>query len=165
MQPLIAPLYDGKAASEVLSAIQGHAEKSGHDLAQDYWKAQKNDKTFNAFWETALHDGVVTEEMASAKSAATKPRPESLPAPVTLAPDALEIVFRPDPTIYDGRFSNNGWLQEAPKPITKLTWDNTAQLSPATAQKLGVANGDVVHVLLNESRRRSARVDRARPGE
>ena len=58
------------------------------------------------------------------------------PAP---APAALEIIFRPDPTIYDGRFANNGWLQELPKPITKLTWDNAAIMSPATAQRAGRA--------------------------
>src|SRR5712692_130743 len=51
----------------------------------------------------------------------------------------LEIVFRPDPTIWDGRFANNGWLQELPKPQSKLTWDNAAYLSPATAIRLGLA--------------------------
>ena len=58
--------------------------------------------------------------------------------------DALEIVFRPDPTIGDGRFANNGWLQELPKPLTKLTWDNAALFSPATAQRLGVDTEDLV---------------------
>ena len=48
----------------------------------------------------------------------------------------VEIVFRPDPSVYDGRFANNGWLQELPKPITRLTWDNAALLSPATAARL-----------------------------
>jgi MoCo/4Fe-4S cofactor protein with predicted Tat translocation signal len=149
MQPLIAPLYDGKAASEILSAIQGHSDQTAHDLAQDYWKTQKNDKTFDTFWETALHNGVVVDESLSPKTITAGAGRSTLPVPSALEPDALEIVFRPDPTIYDGRFANNGWLQEAPKPITKLTWDNTAQLSPATAQKLGVENGDVVHVVLN----------------
>ena len=149
MQPLISPLYDGKTASEILAAIQGHADKNAHDLVQEYWKTQKGDKNFNAFWETALHDGVVANESAFAKTGVAASHAELLLMPAALGPDALEIVFRPDPTIYDGRFANNGWLQEAPKPITKLTWDNTAQLSPATAQKLGLANGDVVHVVLN----------------
>jgi MoCo/4Fe-4S cofactor protein with predicted Tat translocation signal len=149
VQPLIAPLYDGKTVSEVFSAIQGHADKNAHDLAQEYWKTQKTDKNFNTFWENALHDGVVANATAFANTASFASHAESLPVPAVLGADALEIVFRPDPTIYDGRFANNGWLQEAPKPITKLTWDNTAQLSPATAQKLGLANGDVVHVVLN----------------
>ena len=58
----------------------------------------------------------------------------------------LEIVFRADPTVYDGRFANNGWLQELPKPHTKLTWDNAALLSPATATKLGVKPEQVVEI-------------------
>jgi molybdopterin-containing oxidoreductase family iron-sulfur binding subunit len=58
----------------------------------------------------------------------------------------MEIVFRPDPTIWDGRFANNGWLQELPKPITRLTWDNAALLSPQTAQRLGLAQEDVVEL-------------------
>ena len=59
-----------------------------------------------------------------------------------------EIAFRPDPTIFDGRFANNGWLQELPKPNTKLTWDNAAMVSPATAQHLALANGDYVKLQL-----------------
>ena len=61
----------------------------------------------------------------------------------------LEISFRPDPAIFDGRFSNNGWLQELPKPNTKLTWDNAAMVSPATAQSLGVVTGDYVKLQLS----------------
>ena len=60
-------------------------------------------------------------------------------------PTAIELVFEPDPTIYDGRFANNGWLQELPKPITKLTWDNAALMSPATAGELGVGIGSYAH--------------------
>jgi MoCo/4Fe-4S cofactor protein with predicted Tat translocation signal len=150
LQPLIAPLYDGKTPSEIFAAVQGHTDKNAHDLLQEYWKTQKSDKGFQAFWETALHDGVIVNAALPTKTAAAPaPRADAVSLPSALAADALEIVFRPDPTIYDGRFSNNGWLQEAPKPITKLTWDNTAQMSVATAHKLGVANGDVVHVVLN----------------
>src|ERR1017187_525322 len=149
MQPLIAPLYDGKTSGEILAALQGHTDKNSHDLVQEYWRTEKNDKGFQAFWETALHDGLIADGPPPPKIVPTGSRAEATILPPALAPDTLEIVFRPDPTIYDGRYANNGWLQEAPKPITKLTWDNTAQLSPATAHKLGVANGDVVHVTLN----------------
>ena len=67
--------------------------------------------------------------------AQSRSKPASAPAA-----HGLEIIFRPDPTIYDGRFANNGWLQELPKPLTKLTWDNAALVSPATAQKLQLEN-------------------------
>jgi len=59
---------------------------------------------------------------------------------------SLELIFRPDPSVYDGRFANNGWLQELPKPLTKLTWDNAAFVSPRTAEKLGVVTEDVVEL-------------------
>src|SRR5262249_27977651 len=55
------------------------------------------------------------------------------------APESVEIVFRPDPTIYDGRFANNGWLQELPRPVTKLTWDNAVLMSPRTAEALHIS--------------------------
>ena len=61
-------------------------------------------------------------------------------------PAGLEVVFRPDPSVYDGRFANNGWLQELPKWLTKLTWDNAALLSPGTADRLNLVSGDVVEV-------------------
>ena len=153
IQPLIAPLYDGKSPYDIVAALQGHADKSSYDVVRDHWKSQKNERDFQKFWETSLHDGVVAGSTL-------------LPVPANLVPTALklevsedgkprpnletldfEFVFRADPTVYDGRYANNGWLQEAPKPVTKLTWDNTAQVSPETAKKLGVWNGDVVHIV------------------
>jgi MoCo/4Fe-4S cofactor protein with predicted Tat translocation signal len=159
VQPLIAPLYDGKGACDVLAAMQGHADKTSHDLVRDYWKSQKSEKDFESFWETSLHDGVVAGSALPAvavslgKSDFMVEIAYRIDVMITdkdeVPGSRFEIVFRPDPTIYDGRFANNGWLQEAPKPITKLTWDNTAQLSPATAQKLGVTNGDVIQIVLD----------------
>jgi MoCo/4Fe-4S cofactor protein with predicted Tat translocation signal len=93
---------------------------------------------FERTWRRALHDGIMP-------SASPVPAPaigSATPAPRPAAPAAgagLEIIFRPDPTILDGRYANNGWLQELPKPLTKLTWDNAALMSPATARKLGIA--------------------------
>jgi molybdopterin-containing oxidoreductase family iron-sulfur binding subunit len=63
--------------------------------------------------------------------------------------DGIEIIFREDPTIYDGRFANNGWLQELPKPLSKLTWGNAAHLSPATAKRLGIGNGQVLRLTID----------------
>ena len=58
----------------------------------------------------------------------------------------MEIVFKPDATVWDGRFANNGWLQECPKPITKLTWDNAALMSPRLAERMELENEDVVEL-------------------
>jgi molybdopterin-containing oxidoreductase family iron-sulfur binding subunit len=75
---------------------------------------------------------------AGGAQGATVPTPAPAPAQTPAPAGAFEIVFRTDPTVYDGRFANNGWLQELPKPLTKLTWDNVALISPATAERLGV---------------------------
>jgi molybdopterin-containing oxidoreductase family iron-sulfur binding subunit len=75
-----------------------------------------------------------------------EPRGDLGGAPSPPAGEGLELVFRPDPTVWDGRFTNNGWLQELPKPLTKLTWDNAALMSLATAERLGVTNGDLVEL-------------------
>ena len=161
IQPLIAPLYDGKSPCDVLAALQGHSDKTTHDLVRDYWKTQKSEKEFESFWETSLHDGMIAGSALPAL-AVSLGSPAFISAGLpTLSGDLgtagkngqgstrFEFVLRPDPTIYDGRYSNNGWLQESPKPISKLTWDNTAQMSPATAQRLRVSNGDVVQIVLN----------------
>ena len=88
-----------------------------------------------------MHDGFIAGVGLRAQASALKTA-RGLGGPAEAAPqrpEGMEIVFGPDPTIHDGRFANNGWLQELPKPLTKLTWDNAALLSPATAQKLGLS--------------------------
>ncbi|MGO8815778.1 MAG: TAT-variant-translocated molybdopterin oxidoreductase [Terriglobia bacterium] len=143
IQPLIAPLYDGKSAHEILAVLAGQEEASGHEVVRGYWQRQKPGADFEQFWQTSLNNGVVADS-------ALAPKPVKLnPALSTAAANAanaggIEIVVRPDPSIGDGSFANNGWLQELPKPLTKLTWDNAALVSPTSARKLGVNNGDVV---------------------
>src|SRR5207247_918859 len=87
-----------------------------------------------------------------------KPTPGSAPPetrnPETKPGNSLEISFQPDPTLFDGRFANNGWLQELPKPLTSLTWDNAALVSPATAERFGLTNEQVIEL---RSRGRTAR--------
>jgi MoCo/4Fe-4S cofactor protein with predicted Tat translocation signal len=148
-QPLIAPLYDGHSPHEILATLTGDAGKSGHDLVQNYWKGQRpeKDKAFDAFWERSLHDGLMAKTALppiNVSARADFSKPANATAASGGAADSLELVFRPDPCTYDGRFINNGWLQELPKPNTRLTWDNAAMISAATAQKLGLAVGDVV---------------------
>jgi MoCo/4Fe-4S cofactor protein with predicted Tat translocation signal len=142
-QPLIAPLYGGHSAHELLAVLLGEAAPSGYDILRAYWLTRLP-QNFERSWRTALHDGVVAGTALPARTPAWKP---TFAATAPAAP-AFEILFRPDPTIWDGRFANNGWLQELPKPLTKLTWDNAAVIGPATAARLGLTNEDVVELAL-----------------
>ena len=136
-QPLIAPLYRGKSPQELLALFSDQPERSAHDVVKDYWQHQKPSPDFETWWRKSVHDGVVEGTAAPAKTVSAKPVGQ---VPDLPSVNGLEIIFRPDPTIYDGRFANNGWLQELPKPLTKLTWDNAALISPATAQRLNLEN-------------------------
>ena len=145
LQPLVEPLYGGKSALEVLAAALGQPAAKGLDLLRAHWRKQHPDG-FDAFFRKSLHDGFVEGSALPAralKPAANVPAPAAAPTADTAG---LEVVFRPDPGIFDGRFANNGWLQEVPKPLTKLTWDNAAHMSPATAHRLGVKNEDLVAI-------------------
>jgi len=94
-------------------------------------------QNFDKMWKKVVHDGIVPNSAAAAKSVSVNTAFLSQTAPVTANNGELEISILPDPTIYDGRFANNGWLQELPKPLTKVTWDNVALVSPNTAARLG----------------------------
>jgi molybdopterin-containing oxidoreductase family iron-sulfur binding subunit len=143
VQPLILPLYSGKTAHEVLTAMSEQPQQSGYDVLRDYWRARwtelGGESDFESWWRRALHDGFVAGTASAPKRVQLRTEwRTALAASATVLAEPLEIVFRPDPTVFDGRFANNGWLQELPKPLTKLTWDNAALISPATAQRLGV---------------------------
>jgi len=219
IQPLIAPLYDGKSAHEVLAAIADR-ERSGYEVVREYWSRETRLSMqpppapttpssiaptggrgiaptgargvaptanaaagaaaggqapaappiaaapvpqlspFDREWRKWLHDGLVPNtafpprtvavggNLAAALQAPVAgglpPSPEASAGQGQASGQGLEVVFRPDPSIHDGRFSNNAWLQELPKPLTKLTWDNAALISPATAARLALVSGDVV---------------------
>ena len=149
IQPLIQPLYDGRSPYEVLAVLSGDAGKSGHDIVRDYWKSQRpeKDKVFDAFWERSLHDGLMAGTALPATTVEVQAN-FAKQAQQQQAPERLEISFRPDPAVFDGRFANNGWLQELPKPNTRLTWDNAAMVSPATAQRMGLEAGDYMNLQL-----------------
>jgi len=139
VQPLIAPLYAGcKSVHEVLAAFTARPERSGHDIVRDYWKARAaSGADAEKAWQRALHDGVLAAPAPAAVPPSVTPSaPAAAAAP---AGHGLEIVFRPDASVRDGRFANNGWLQELPRPLTKLTWDNAALMSPRTAESLGIS--------------------------
>jgi MoCo/4Fe-4S cofactor protein with predicted Tat translocation signal len=150
VQPLIAPLYKGKSAHEVLAGFGERPEQSGYDIVRAYWSKQSSGagatgaaSSFDNAWRKWLSDGLVPNTASPSKSVTPKPAisgPNEFTITRTPLPDSvIEIIFRADPTIHDGRFANNAWLQELPKPLTKLTWDNAAMLSPRTAELLGLS--------------------------
>lgn len=136
-QPLIAPLFGSKTLIELVALLAGDGGKSNYDLVRDYWKGQLNRPDFDQFWAKSIHDGFIRDTAAQPKAPTLATDPAAY-APEAEAPPGLEVVLRPDPSLFDGRFANNGWLQEVPKPFSKVTWDNTALLSPSTARRLGV---------------------------
>ncbi|MCU1349584.1 MAG: Fe-S-cluster-containing hydrogenase subunit, partial [Acidobacteria bacterium] len=142
-QPLIAPLYGGRSALEVLGAYIGGLDSSPYDTVRNYWMAKSGaGLLFDETWRKWLNDGTIANSALPPKavtaSAAIPPPATGNRQPAT----GLEIELRRDPTIYDGRFANNGWLQELPKPQTKIVWENVLLVGPATAQKLGIAPSD-----------------------
>jgi molybdopterin-containing oxidoreductase family iron-sulfur binding subunit len=136
IQPLIAPLYAGRSISDFLAALTENQEKAGYDTLREYWQKQHTGADFEAWWRRAVHDGLIADTALPAVSASGARIPPA--ANRAASSDALEVSFHADPYIYDGRFANNGWLQELPRPISRLTWDNAALMSVATAQKLGI---------------------------
>ncbi len=143
VQPLVEPLYGGMTSHEVLAVLLGQPGRSSHDLVKEHWTARSGaGADFERFWRHALRDGVVASSALPEKSLV----PAALPAPTPMGADEIEIVFRTDPNVFDGRFANNGWLQELPRPLTKLTWENAATIGPAMAERLGLANEDVVEL-------------------
>jgi molybdopterin-containing oxidoreductase family iron-sulfur binding subunit len=148
LQPLIAPLYDGTSAYELLAALLGQPEPSGRDIVRQYWRSQYQGENFDLFWRTALHNGVIADTAFPPQEVHLQTGWLTDAVPPEPTPPGLELLFQPDPTIWDGRFANNGWLQELPKPLTKLTWDNAVLLSPTTAARLGVQNEAVIELRL-----------------
>jgi molybdopterin-containing oxidoreductase family iron-sulfur binding subunit len=182
IQPLIAPLYQGKSAHEVVAVFSDRPERSGYEIVREFWARESGLSTraagtsgarvtgatgapvapapvpplspFDRAWRRWLHNGLIPNTAFPATPLSVRPdfdaganaAPASADASADkpVAPAALEVIFRPDPTIYDGRFANNAWLQELPKPLTKLTWDNAALIAPATAERLHLVSGDLV---------------------
>ncbi|CAL1239413.1 4Fe-4S dicluster domain-containing protein [Candidatus Methylocalor cossyra] len=145
VQPLLAPLYQGHSAHQLLALLLGQVGRSDRDLLKSYWRARHPGPDFDHFWRAALRDGVVPDSANPPLALEVlDDLPRRLPPPVRA--EGLELRFRPDPCVYDGRYANNGWLQELPKPLSKLTWDNPALVGPALAERLGLTNGDWIEL-------------------
>lgn len=139
-QPLVQPLYDGKSAHEIVQLFaKENFEKKEMDIVKDYWKANglADEKT----WRKAIHDGVVANTALPSKAVTANTAFLSQPTPAASGSGNLEFTILPDPSVYDGRYANNGWLQELPNPLTKITWDNVALISPKTAAELKLNQG------------------------
>jgi molybdopterin-containing oxidoreductase family iron-sulfur binding subunit len=139
IQPMILPLYDGKSAHEIVAIFTDQPGASGYDLLRSYWRSQRPGDDFETWWRTSVHDGFISGSAFPVRTVAAKlsALPEREVAHVVGGDGELvEVMFRPDPCIYDGRYLNNSWLQETPKPLSRTTWDNVAMVSPAMAERL-----------------------------
>jgi MoCo/4Fe-4S cofactor protein with predicted Tat translocation signal len=152
IQPMIMPLFGGLSEIELLNALLGAAPVEGPELVQETFRTSAPPGDFQAAWEKLLHDGFAAHVVARDRSAALNSAAAGLlgkeywnqtPAPT---PESPEIVFVRSYSIDDGRYINNGWLQEMPDPITKLAWDNAAMMSPGMATHLGVKTGDLLQI-------------------
>ncbi len=149
MQPAIAPLYQGRSAIEVMGLLLGEPDDSGESLVRKSWQASRPGAGFEGFWQDALNKGVVPGSAAPPRTIALQANLMAALPPARAAGRAeLELIFRPDPTVWDGRFANNAWLQELPKPFSKLTWDNAAYIAPETARRLDLENEDEVRLAI-----------------
>ncbi|HTC76697.1 MAG TPA: TAT-variant-translocated molybdopterin oxidoreductase [Edaphobacter sp.] len=145
IQPMIDPLYGGKSAFDVFQTLLENSQISAYSVVASNAKTYiKGD--FAAGWRKALHDGWVEGTAFTAKAeGAGKSAVASFPIQAT-ASNGLEVSFRPDPSIYDGRFANVGWMQELPKQVTNLSWDNAAIMSINTMADLKLEESDPVKV-------------------
>ena len=169
VQPLLQPMNGGKSPHEVVATLSDRAERTGYDVVREYWMTHTaasaavltpaapaavtapaepmatSAVTFEKQWRRWLHDGYIDGSAFAPSTVALAAGWNAGLAGVTAVP-AFEVVFKRDASVYDGRFANNGWLQELPKPVTKLTWDNAALVGPGTAERLAVKNGDLLKV-------------------
>ncbi|MDZ4817979.1 MAG: 4Fe-4S dicluster domain-containing protein, partial [Planctomycetota bacterium] len=152
VQPLIAPLYDSRTVYDLMSALVDQSLVPTYDSVRATWTEQWPNG-FDAGWNKAVHDGLIPESASKELTVTANITAEQVQTAVqaspfvkagAAAPDTLQVSFLLDPHIGDGSWANNGWLQELPKPLTKLTWDNAVLVSKATAEKYGVTNGDMV---------------------
>ncbi|HTT00686.1 MAG TPA: TAT-variant-translocated molybdopterin oxidoreductase [Steroidobacteraceae bacterium] len=163
-QPQLLTHAERRSAHELLALLAGNTSPDGQTIVREYWRAHwqaTGSGAFETFWNEALRVGVVANTAARPLSVSVRsdlagrlPLPSS-GGPRTNERTPLSVLWRPDPFLWDGRFADNGWLQELGRPFTRITWDNAALLAPRTAERLGLASGDVLEVAL-EGRRLQA---------
>jgi MoCo/4Fe-4S cofactor protein with predicted Tat translocation signal len=162
IQPLIQPLFGGLMELEFLARLAGESQTNPYEIIRETFhenfvliqtasRIEPASVTIENTWKGFLFNGFLED---------STPKPTNLPIDQLMqiprlqkitAPDkdSLEVIFYRDSKVDDGRYANNGWMQELPDPITKMTWDNAVLVSRKTARELGVANGDIVEISLN----------------
>jgi molybdopterin-containing oxidoreductase family iron-sulfur binding subunit len=171
-QPMIAPLFDGRSAQEVIATLLGTPDPAPYFLLRTFWEREwggvappdrrappRDEATaitatdpFSQRWIASLQAGVVAGSALPPAAVHARARD---PAPPSPSAAGIELNFFPDPTVEDGHLAPNPWLQELPKPITKLTWDNALLLAPRTAARLGLRQGQLAEVRHRGGRLRS----------
>lgn len=148
VQPLIAPLYDGLSELEVLALIAGLERPGGHDVARETFRTLAPNAAEND-WKQFLHDGFLRGTAAQPAHRTINQEVVNQALQIATAPapsrDSLEVVFHRDYRVDDGRLNNNGWMQEMPDPVTKITWENVILVSEKTAADLGFPKSDFVY--------------------
>ena len=142
-QPMISPLFDGKSGIELLGIVSGEGD-SGQDLVRSTF-FDRDPEADEMAWRRTLHDGFKFGERPPHRIDKAVFNSDSRKGQETI-PSGFEITFATSETVYDGRFANNGWLQETPGAITKLTWDNVALVSPRDAARLEVKQGQHIRI-------------------
>lgn len=142
-QPTIRPLHDGLSAPELLAALADDAAR-GRDLLERAWSDLVPPGDDGArWWRAAIHDGRLPGPPRPVATAVERDVLHALLSehvPEDISSADLVLAFRPDPAAWDGRFAHDPWLQELPRPLTRLMWGNAAYVAPATAQALGLAH-------------------------
>ncbi|QDT38231.1 TAT-variant-translocated molybdopterin oxidoreductase [Stratiformator vulcanicus] len=147
-QPLIEPLHGGRSQIEFLAELLPELPSGGRSIVR---QTHAENLSGASAWEKAVHDGFIPETGLSAVEAEINYDEEGPAFEGAAAGESLELVLTPSSSTYDGRYANNGWLQETPGFMTKLTWDNAAILAPKTAEKLGVTFEDLIEISVGET--------------
>jgi Fe-S-cluster-containing dehydrogenase component len=148
IQPMIDPLYGGKTAHDVIQSMLDQPDLTPYDVVRKTWQGNLGAGDAEHAWRKILHDGMVGGTAFEAKTVSAKIGDLQATAP-NAADGTVEVIFRPDPNVYDGRYANVGWLQEIPKPVTSMSWDNAALMSYRTLSKFKLAEQDVIAIESN----------------
>lgn len=147
IQPMIEPLYGGKTIHEIIDAVIQLPGRNAYDIIHEYW-VQPGRLDENG-WRTALREGVVANTASKISPGGIKPGPFAMNSKPL---EGLEMLFMPDTGIWDGCYAENVWLQELPRAITRLSWENAFLVSPKTAEQRGLTSNCVATVQAGDGR-------------